>query len=205
VSNVDNVDEVYSDSLPARRRPPRRVARNTQGSQPDVLSKDLQGVTAAYGNVLLFIGYEVVGKLEIVVFPRYRFSSDDRVQGHLGTLWIMADSPWGEILPQIDTIFDDAQRYYRRAVTTRAAESRANGARYEAAYSTVTDIFRESWHGFALRLRREGRFTKEEVAFEGEPPRAVLVTLGRETYTLHVAPTGSILLATGDRREALDD
>jgi hypothetical protein len=197
------VDENYLESGAPRRRPIRRVARGSSGGEVDALTKDLEGVAAAYAQTLLHIGFEVNGLIEIVVFPRYRFSSDDRVQGHLGNLQFQPGTRWSEILTQVDRVFDDAERLFRRAVITRATETRAHGARYEAAYSNITDLFRESWHGFALRLRREGRVTREGVVFEGEPPEPVLVTVGRETYTLHVSTTGSILLATGDRRASL--
>ena len=201
------MEETYLESGAARRRPTRRVARGagsrSGAGEVEALTADLQGVAAAYGNTLLFIGYEVEGLLEIVVFPRYRFSSDDRVQGHLGNLRVPEGTPWSLILPQVDGVFDDAQRYYRRAVTTRSAETRAHGARYEAAYSAIGDLFRESWHGFSLRLKREGRVEREGATFEGDPPGPVLVRFGRETYTLHVSPTGSILLATGDKRASL--
>jgi hypothetical protein len=206
ISSVERsatVDESYFESGAPRRRPTRRVARGSGGGEVDSLTKDLEGVAAAYAHTLLHIGFEVNGHIEIVVFPRYRFSADDRVQGHLGNLHFLPGTSWSHILPQVDRVFDDAERLYRRAVTTRATETRAHGARYEAAYSNITDLFRESWHGFALRLRREGRVTREGVEFEGEPPGPVIVRLGREIYTLHVSTTGSILLATGDRRANL--
>jgi hypothetical protein len=200
---IVTVEENYQKGGAPRRRPARKVARSSGAGQVDSLTADLEGVAAAYAQTLLYIGYEVNGLIEIVVFPRYRFSADDRVQGHLGNLRFPTGTPWNQILPEVDGVFDEAERFYRRAVTTRATETRAHGARYEAAYGNITDLFRESWHGFALRLRREGRVTREGVLFEGDPPGPVMVRLGRETYTLHVSTTGSILLATGDRRANL--
>jgi hypothetical protein len=140
-----------------------------------------------------------------VVFPRYRFSADDRVQGHIGNLRFAAGTPWSTILSEVDRVYDAAERYYRRAVTTRSQETRAHGARYEVAYGTITDLFRESWHGFALRLMKVGQVTRESVTFLGVPGSPLLVKLGKEAYTLHVSPTGSILLAVGDQRARLTD
>ena len=196
-------DESISSQPSARRRPARRVTQNENDDKVEALTLDLAGVSAAYGNTLLFFGYEVEGLMEIVVYPRYRFSSDDRVQGNLGNLRVAVGTPWSLVLPQIDAIFEDAQRYYRRAVSLRSSELRAHGSRYDAAYDSIGGIFRESWHGFSLRLRREGRIDKEGVIFQGEPPDPVLVIYKRQTYTLHVSPTGSIALATGDRRTDL--
>jgi hypothetical protein len=176
------------------------VSSGAASDEIDSLGLELQGIAAAYGNSLLFIGYEVEGLIEIVIFPRYRFSSDDRVQGHIGNLRIAPGTPWSQILPQIDAVFSRAQSNYNRAVRVRAAESRANGSRYDAAYSHITELFRESWHGFALRLRRHGQTEREGVRFEGDPPGPVLVRSGGELYTLLVATTGSILLASGDQR-----
>lgn len=190
---------------PRRSRPSRRVASSSSGESVDVLSEDMAGVSAAYGNTLLFIGYTVNGLVEIVVYPRYRFSGDDRVQGQLGNLRVPPGTSWQEILPMVDVVFEEAQAYYRRAALSRSREMRAHGSRYESAYDTIADIFRESWHGFALRLRRQGRIEKGNAVFEGEPPDPVLVTLGTEVYTLHVSPTGSIMMVTGDRRTTLSE
>src|SRR5207245_529743 len=75
-------DQHYTMSTnPRRNRPNRRV----QGSQPveaGILSEQFSGLALAFGSTLLFVGYEVNGLVEIVIYPRYRFSSDDRVQGH---------------------------------------------------------------------------------------------------------------------------
>lgn len=158
------------------------------------------GVAVAYGNTLLFIGYEVNSRVEIVVYPRYRFSADDRVQGYLGYLWVPLDTPWESILADVDEIYAVAQENYRRAVTTRSAETRAHGARYEAAYEAITDAFRESWHGIALRLRREGQADKSGVRFTCKPPGPILAEWRGKAYTVQVFPTGSIMVATGDQR-----
>ena len=82
---------------------------------------------------------------------------------------------------------------------------RAHGSRFESAYEAVTDAFRESWHGIALRLRREGQASKGDVRFSGTPPGPVLAEWRGNTYTVHVFPTGSILVLSGDQRRRLDD
>lgn len=170
---------------------------------PSVLSAELQGVSAAYGDALLFIGYEVEGSIEIVIYPRYRFSSDDRVQGYLGYLWVETGTPWETILPLVNTVLEAAQTNYRAAVTLRSVELRAQGSRFEQAYDAVAEIFRESWHGFALRLRRDGEIEKAGATFTGRPPGPVLVTWRGDTYTLLVFETGSICMVTGDQRHRL--
>src|SRR5437016_688344 len=78
---TDLSDQNYTTSGPARRyRPTRRIAPSRE--TPPTLTSDFLGMAVAYGNTLLFIGYEVNGKVEVVVYPRYRFGSDDRVQGY---------------------------------------------------------------------------------------------------------------------------
>lgn len=197
----DNLGEDTEGKYSAqRRRPTRRAAPRDEATEPALLSSAHQGIAAAYGNTLLFIGYEVDGLMEVVVYPRYRFSSDDRVQGHLGYVYAQQDTPWETLLSHVDAVFDTAQANYRRAVTLRASEQRAHGARYEAAYEAITDIFRESWHGFALRLGRDGVVEKDGVSFTGEREGPVLAEWKGEVYTLMVFPTGSITLAKGDRR-----
>ena len=160
-------------------------------------------MAAAYGNTLLFIGFEVNGLVEITVYPRYRFSSDDRVQGHLGYVRIPYGTGWDEILEAADRLHDHAQTNYRIAVSTRAAETRSHGAAYDTAYESIAEAFRESWHGFALRLQRVGSTAREGIVFEGSPPEPVLATWRGQSYTVHVFETGSILIATGDRRKSL--
>jgi hypothetical protein len=172
---------------------------------PNVLTKELEGVAAAYGDTLLFIGFEVKSRIEVVVYPRYRYGSDDRVQGHLGTLWVEVGTPWEEILAKVDALRERAERFYQAVMSLRAGELRGHGARYERAYDSIAEIFRESWHGFSLRLKRENKVSKEGATFEGAPPGPVLVTWGGEQFTLLVAPTGSILMLRGDRRQALAD
>ncbi len=197
-------DESYTTGAGARRyRPGKRVMQ--QGDeQPSVLTRDFQGVSAAYGDALLFIGYEVEGKIEIVVYPRYRFASDDRVQGYLGYLWIEPGTPWEIILPLVNSVLDAAQTNYRTAVTLRSAELRAQGSRFEQAYDAVAEIFRESWHGFSLRLQRDGEMKKGGATFIGRPPDPVLVAWRGETYTLLVFETGSICMVTGDQRHRFE-
>ena len=148
--------------------------------------------------------YEVNDRVEIVVYPRYRFSSDDRVKGYLGYLWSPLGTPWEQILAEVDAIYSTAQENYRFAATMRASEMRSHGARYESAYEAITDVFRESWHGFALKLQREGQVAKSGVHFSGKPPGPVLADFRGKTYTVQVFPTGSILVLTGDQRHKLE-
>jgi len=202
IEQSDNLDNDSGDKVRTpRRRPARRVVTETSASEPTVITEAYQGVAAAYGNTLLFVGYEVDGVIEVVVYPRYRFSSDDRVQGHLGYVHAPSGTPWETLLLRVDAVYDAAQTNYRMAVTLRAAEQRVDGARYDAAYETITDIFRESWHGFALRLGRDCTVEKEGVYFSGGRRGPVLAKWRGEEYTLMVFPTGSITLVKGDRRD----
>lgn len=197
----------YSESEPPRRRrPSRRLAQSSnEVVEPTLLTEDFIGLSLAYGNTLLFVGYEVNGLVEVAVYPRYRFSSDDRVQGQLGYVRVPLNTPWEEIIPQVDDLFELAQNNYRTAVTLRSNASRAHGARFESAYEAITDIFRESWHGFSLRLLRDDTVEKEGVTFSGKPPGPVLVTWRGETYTVQVFSTGSILMVKGDQRKHLNE
>jgi hypothetical protein len=202
----ERTDRNYTSSGAARRRPGRRVVQqNSDEVTPTLLTEDFIGLAVAYGNTLLFIGFEVNGLVEIAVYPRYRFSSDDRVQGHLGYVRVPLGTSWEEIIPQVDDLFELAQNNYRTAVTLRANAARAHGARFDTAYDAITDVFRESWHGFKLRLIREGSFQKSGMTFTGTPPGPVLVVWRGDQYTLQVFPTGSILLVTGDQRRRLND
>jgi hypothetical protein len=105
---------------PRRTRPSRRVAAPRQ-EVPPVLTEEFIGKAVAYGNTLLFIGYEVNSRVEIVVYPRYRFSSDDRVKGYLGYLWVHLGTLWDSILGEVDEIYATAQENYRSAATTRSS------------------------------------------------------------------------------------
>lgn len=197
-------DEQVQQSIGARRyRPTSRVSQGGDPQIPNVLTKELEGVAAAYGDTLLFIGFEVNARIEIVVYPRYRFGADDRVQGQLGTLWFEPGTPWQAILEKVDALQERAARFYQAASSLRSGELRAHGARFERGYDAIGEIFRESWHEFALRLKREGKVDKDGTIFEGTPPGPVLVTWRGEQFTLLVALTGSILLLRGDRREAV--
>jgi hypothetical protein len=200
---ADQYENDYTSSEATRRRRPNRKPprSNGQPQDPTCLTEDYCGLSLAYGNTLLFVGYEVNGLVEIAVYPRYRFGSDDRVQGHLGYVRVPPGTPWEEIIPQVDDLFDLAQNNYRTAVTLRANAARAHGARFESAYSVITDIFRESWHGFALRLRRERSVDKEGVTFSGNPPGPVLAVWRGEPYTVQVFTTGSICVVKGDQRK----
>ena len=195
-------DENYPATTPSRRyRPRKTVSPGGEAAASDVLTSDFEGVAASYGGTRLFIGYEVDGLMEITVYPEGRFPYDDRVQGHLGYVHVPPGTPWPKILAGVDAVREAAHANYRLAVSGRSAETRAHGAGYEAAYEAITDVFRESWHGLAVRLRREGEAVKEDVRFKGEPPGPVLVTWRGDEYTLMVFPTGSILLLVGDRRD----
>jgi hypothetical protein len=195
--------DLASAGAARRYRPRRRVASSEPEPIQTALTEEFIGIAVAYANTLLFIGYEVNGLVEIVVYPRYRFSSDDRVQGYLGIVRVPFGTTWDVILTEVEAVYDSANRNYKSAVTLRAGELRAHGSRYETAYDQITEIFRESWHGFALSLRRKGEITKDGVTFAGRPPDPVLVTWRGEKYTLQVFPTGSILLLRGERAEML--
>lgn len=199
----DYPDEQAPMTRPRRHRPSGRVRDSEPEAKTSALTEEFLGVAAAYGNTLLFVGYEVEGFVEITVYPRYRFSSDDRVQGHLGYVYVPLGTDWGEILPQVDQVYDEAQRNYRVAVSLRATEQRSHGSRFDSAYEAITDAFRESWHGFSLRLRREGHAQKDGLEFKGKPPEPVLVSWRGESFTVHVFPTGSITMARGDKRQHL--
>ena len=162
-------------------------------------------MAVAYGNTLLFIGYEVNGLIEVIIYPRYSFPSDDRVQGYVGYLWVVSGTPWESVLADVDAVFDRAQENYRVAATRRAAETRAHGARYESAYEAITEVFRESWHGIALRLQRQDQVVKEGVVFSGRPPGPVLAEWRGKTYTVMVFSTGSILMTMGDQRRNVSE
>ncbi len=198
----------YTSSEPPRRnRPRRRPVRSEPAENPNVtpplLTEDFIGLAVQYTSALLFIGYEIDGLVEITVYPRYRFSSDDRVHGQLGYVRTPFGTPWDAILEQVDAIVAEAENNYRAAITLRSNAQQAGGARFDNAYHVITDLFRESWHAFALRLQREGEIKKGDVTFTGAPPDPVLVTWRGDIYTLNVFPTGSILLVNGDQRKRL--
>jgi hypothetical protein len=172
-------------------------------TEQQLLTPEFTGLAVTYANTLLFIGYEVSGLVEIAVYPRYRFSSDDRVQGHLGYVRVPYGTPWEDIIPRVDDLYDTAQTNYRTAVTLRSNSMQSHGSRFETAYSAITDIFRESWHGFSLRLNREKNVVKDGVTFSGNPPGPVLAVWRGEPYTVQVFTTGSILMVKGDQRKRL--
>jgi hypothetical protein len=187
----------------ARRRPVRAESDSDAIIAPPLLTGDFIGLAVQYTNALLFIGYEVDGLVEITAYPRYRFSSDDRVHGQLGYVRVALSTPWDVILEQVDSIVELAQTNYRTAITLRSNAHQASGARFDNAYDVITNLFRESWHGFALRLQREGEIKKGDVTFSGSPPDPVLVTWRGDQYTLKVFSTGSILLVNSDQRKRL--
>jgi len=210
----EEYEEDYTPSEPARRSRPRRRTRrpngegddsSTGGGVPAVLTEDFIGLTVQYANSLLFIGYEVNGQVELTVYPRYRFSSDDRVQGHLGYVRAAIGTPWEEILPQVDEVQDRAQVNYRNAVTLRSNAMQAHGSRFESAYDAITTAFRESWHGISLKLKRDGEVIKEKVTFKGTPPGPILAIWRGEEYTVQVFTTGSVTMVKGDQRQRLLD
>src|SRR5436190_23253882 len=131
---------------PPRNRPNKRV-QASQSQEVSTLTEEFAGLALAFGNTLLFVGYEVNGLVEIAVYPRYRFSSDDRVQGHLGYVRVPFGTPWETILAEVEVIYGAAEENYRTAVNLRSSELRAHGSQYETAYEAITDMFRESWHG----------------------------------------------------------
>lgn len=195
-------------SRPRKRTPrpngdSRDSSSGSDGSVPAELTADFIGLTVQYANTLLFIGYEVNGLVELTVYPRYRFSSDDRVQGHLGYVRAAIGTPWVEILPQVDEVHERAQVNYRNAVTLRSNSMQAQGSRYESAYDAITTAFRESWHGIALRLRRDGEIVKDKVTFRGTPPEPILAIWRGEEYTVQVFSSGSITMVKGDQRQRL--
>ncbi len=198
-------DQSYSGREPRRRYRPGSRITPAESEIPLALTEEFLGMAVAYGNTLLFIGYEVNGLIEVVIYPRYRFPSDDRVQGYVGYLWVESGTPWESILADVDAVFDRAQENYRVAATRRAAETRAHGARYEAAYEAITEVFRESWHGIALRLQRQDQVVKEGVVFSGQPPGPVLAEWRDKTYTVMVFTTGSILMTMGDQRRSISE
>jgi hypothetical protein len=110
---------------------------------------------------------------------------------------------WESILERVEAVYVRAEENYRLAVALRSGELRAQGAQFERAYEAITDAFRESWHGFALRLKREGNVQKEGVSFHGVPPAPIIAEWRGRTYTVQVFPTGSILVLTGDKRHTL--
>jgi hypothetical protein len=197
-------DQHYTaSSISRRHRPNRRVAPGDGERTVSTLTDEFLGVGLAFGSALLFVGYEVEGLVEVTVYPRYRFSSDDRVQGHLGYVRVPLGTPWQEILEQVERVHARAEENYETAVSLRASEMRAHGAEYERAYDAITDLFRESWHGFALRLGRQGRIARDGVVFTGSPPGPVLAEWRGKPYTVQVFSSGSILVVTGDKRDTL--
>src|SRR3954447_15551961 len=95
---------------PRRNRPNKRVQASQ--SEAGILTEEFTGLALAFGSTLLFVGYEINGLVEIVVYPRYRFSSDDRVQGQLGYVRVPFGTPWEDILPEVETIYRAAEENY---------------------------------------------------------------------------------------------
>jgi hypothetical protein len=166
----------------------------------DVLSPDFSGAVAQYGDTLLFVGFDLGdGQFQITVYPNYRFPSDDRVHGHIGIFNVPIGTPWREILPQVDAIERDAVENYERCARLRGVYGRSRSARGgDNGGDHVADAFRESWAGFSLKLAREGRVTRRDVVFEGDPAHAFLARWQNRTYTVRVYDSGSLLVLPGD-------
>ncbi|MDQ2806182.1 MAG: hypothetical protein M3Z04_04570 [Chloroflexota bacterium] len=180
--------------------------RNSRSESHDVanecLSADFAGAAAQYGDTLLFIGFDLGdGQFQITVYPGYRFPSDDRVHGHIGIFDVPIGTAWPEILRRVDRIEANAQRNYQRCVQFRSGgRSRSGGRGSDQGADHVAETFRESWAGFRLKLAREGRVTRGDVDFEGDPKRAFLARWNAREYTVRVYDSGSMLVLPGDRR-----
>ncbi len=181
-------------------------ARNSGRAAYDVanecLTADFSGAAAQYGDSLLFIGFDLGdGRFQITVYPGYRFPADDRVHGHIGIFDVAIGTPWPEILKRVDRIEANAQRNYQRCLQFRSGGGRSRSGRSgDGGADHVAETFRESWAGFRLKLAREGRVTRGDVQFEGDPQRAFLAHWHAQDYTVRVYDSGSMLVLPGDRR-----
>src|SRR5579859_2323395 len=165
------------------------------------LTAELAGAVAQYGDTLLFLGFDLGdGQIQITVYPGYRFPADDRVHGHIGIFDVPLGTPWPEILRTVDAVEVEAQANYQRCVQLRMGGGRGRAAARgdsDNGADHVADAFRESWAGFALRLAREGRLTRRDVEFTGDPRRAFLARWHNRTYTVRVYDSGSLLVVPG--------
>src|SRR5689334_9774471 len=170
----------------------------------DMLTADFAGAVAQYGDTMLFVGFDLGdGRLQITVYPGYRFPSDDRVHGHIGIFDAALDTPWRDILEQVDAIGEEAVRNYRRCANLRSGRRRGGGSRepaYDHGTDHVADLFRESWAAIKLRLAREGEVRRSDVVFSGAPDHPFLATWQDRPYTVRVYRTGSALVLPGDQR-----
>jgi hypothetical protein len=168
----------------------------------DILTADFSGAVAQYGDTLLFVGFDLGDRqFQITVYPGYRFPADDRVHGHIGIFDVSIGTPWSEVLARVDAVEREAVTNYERCTRLRAAFGRSRGSSRgggDNGADHVADAFRESWAGFSLKLAREGRVTRGDVLFEGDPQRAFLARWRDRAYTVRVYDSGSMLVLPGD-------
>src|SRR3954451_14882813 len=101
----------------------------------DVLTADMEGAVAQYGETLLFLGFNLGdSQLQITVYPGYRFPGDDRVHGHIGIFDVALGGRWNDILERVDQIVVEAVRNARRCANLRAGQGRTRGSSRTASY-----------------------------------------------------------------------
>jgi hypothetical protein len=171
----------------------------------DVLTADMEGAVAQYGETLLFLGFNLGdSQLQITVYPGYRFPGDDRVHGHIGIFDAALGARWSDILERVDQIVEDAVRNARRCSSLRAAQSRARGSGRGAGYDRgpdhIAERFRESWAAIGLRLAGEGCVVRGDVTLSGHPDGPFLAEWDGRPYTVRVYDSGSALVLPGDHR-----
>jgi hypothetical protein len=177
--------------------------------EDDVLTADLEGAVAQYGDSLLFIGFDLGDKqLQITVYPGYRFPGDDRVHGHIGIFDAALGARWSDILERVDQIGEEAVRNYRRCAGLRAGQGRGRGGRggqgYDRGPEHIAEQFRESWAAISLRLAREGCVVRGDVTLSGRPDAPFLARWEGRPYTVRVYDSGSALVVPGDRRAEIE-
>src|SRR5215207_3759360 len=140
--------------------------------QDDVLTAELEGAVAQYGEAMLFLGFNLGDdQLQITVYPGYRFPGDDRVHGHIGIFDAALGARWNDILERVDAIGEEAVRNARRCASLRAGQGRSRGsaAGYDRGPEHIAEQFRESWAAISLRLAREGCVVRGDVTLSGRP------------------------------------
>ena len=179
--------------------------------EDDVLTADLEGAVAQYGDSLLFIGFNLGdAQLQITVYPGYRFPGDDRVHGHIGIFDAALGAQWSDILERVDQIGEEAVRNYRRCAGLRAGQGRGRGSSrgsatsYDRGPEHIAEQFRESWAAISLRLAREGCVVRGDVTFSGRPDAPFLAHWEGRPYTVRVYDSGSALVLPGDRRAEIE-
>ena len=173
----------------------------------ELLTRDLEGAVAQYGETLLFLGFDLGdGRLQITVYPGYRFPGDDRVHGQIGIFAVPLGTRWPDILERVDSFSEAAVRNYRRCMALRAQHGRGRAVSTpdERGAELIAERFRESWAAIALRLAGEGCVVRGDVTYTGDPARAFLATWQEREYTVRVYPTGSAVVLPGDRRAEID-